>query len=59
MLGAIFADALQPYSHWGWSDLSCLYGDMSTVIGRLGDYDVVTYPDAVCCVKCCHYVLVS
>ena len=44
-LGHIFAEYLQGYSHWGYSDLDILFGDLSRWITReeLEDFDIVTY----------------
>jgi hypothetical protein len=43
--GHIFADFLQGYSHWGYSDLDVLFGDTSRWIteDEWNEYDVVTY----------------
>ena len=52
LYGAMFADRLnsvkRQYTHWGWVDLSCIYGDLSPMVAKLSDFDVVTYPDVVC-----------
>jgi len=44
-MGHIFADYLQSYSHWGYSDLDILFGDMPRWItpDELTNYDIVTY----------------
>lgn len=43
--GHIFADYLTEYSHWGYSDLDIVFGDVSRWIDddEWNDYDVVTY----------------
>jgi hypothetical protein len=43
--GHIFADYLKGYSHWGYSDLDVVFGDMSRWIDHdeWSDYDIVTY----------------
>jgi hypothetical protein len=43
--GHIFADYLKDYSHWGYSDLDVVFGDMSRWIDQdeWTDYDIVTY----------------
>jgi hypothetical protein len=43
--GHIFAEFLEGYSHWGYSDLDILFGDLSRWItpDEWKDYDVVTY----------------
>ena len=43
--GHIFADYLQPYSHWGYSDIDVVFGDMSRWIDNdeWEDYDIVSY----------------
>ena len=43
--GHIFADYLKEYTHWGYSDLDVVFGDMSRWIDEdeWTDYDVVTY----------------
>ncbi|KAL7522146.1 hypothetical protein ACHAWX_006839 [Stephanocyclus meneghinianus] len=43
--GHIFADYLKDYSHWGYSDLDVVFGDMSRWIDHdeWTDYDIVTY----------------
>jgi hypothetical protein len=44
-LGHIFASYLEGYSHWGYSDLDILFGDMPRAItpDELIDFDIVTY----------------
>ncbi|GKY91238.1 hypothetical protein MPSEU_000096400 [Mayamaea pseudoterrestris] len=44
-LGHIFADFIAGYSHWGYSDLDMLYGDLGRWItpDELKDFDIVTY----------------
>ena len=44
-LGHIFADYIGGYSHWGYSDLDMLYGDLGRWItpDELKDFDIVTY----------------
>jgi hypothetical protein len=51
-LGAMFADYLQEYTHWGWVDLDMLMGDLSKLIEDLDHYDLVTYADGVFLVNC-------
>jgi hypothetical protein len=43
--GHIFADYLKEYSHWGYSDIDVVFGDMSRWIDHdeWTDYDIVTY----------------
>eukprot|EP00804_Cyclotella_cryptica_P019797 CCRYP_009690-RA/>CCRYP_009690-RA protein AED:0.11 eAED:0.11 QI:431/1/1/1/0.5/0.33/3/736/1113 len=43
--GHIFAEYLKDYSHWGYSDLDVVFGDMSRWIDHdeWTDYDIVTY----------------
>jgi hypothetical protein len=43
--GHIFAQYLQEYSHWGYSDLDVVFGDMSRWIDddEWNEYDIVTY----------------
>ena len=43
--GHIFAEYLKDYSHWGYSDLDVVFGDMSRWIDddEWNDYDIVTY----------------
>jgi hypothetical protein len=43
--GHIFAEYLTGYTHWGYSDLDVVFGDMSRWIDddEWDDYDVVTY----------------
>ena len=44
-LGHIFADYIAGYSHWGYSDVDILFGDLSRWItpDELSDYDIVTF----------------
>lgn len=44
-LGHIFSDFLGQYSHWGYSDLDILFGDLERWItpDELNDFDIVTY----------------
>ena len=43
--GHVFADFLVDYTHWGYSDLDIVFGDLSRWITKdeLNDYDIVTY----------------
>ena len=43
--GHIFAEYLKEYSHWGYSDLDVVFGDMSRWIDEdeWNDYDIVTW----------------
>lgn len=43
--GHIFADYLKGYSHWGYSDLDVVFGDLNRWItdDEWNDYDIVTY----------------
>jgi len=43
--GHVFAEYLVEYSHWGYSDLDIVFGDLSRWItaDELNDYDIVTY----------------
>lgn len=43
--GHVFADFLQDYTHWGYSDLDVVFGDLSRWITQeeLTEYDIVTY----------------
>ena len=43
--GHIFADYLHEYTHWGYSDLDVVFGDMSRWIDddEWNEYDIVTY----------------
>ncbi|GAX17498.1 hypothetical protein FisN_5Hh150 [Fistulifera solaris] len=44
-LGYIFQDLLEGYSHWGYTDLDIVFGDLSHWIteDELLNYDIVTY----------------
>jgi hypothetical protein len=44
-LGHIFADYLQGYSHWGYSDLDIVFGDLARwiTVEELSEFDIVTY----------------
>ncbi len=44
-LGHIFAAFLEGYTHWGYSDLDILFGDLERWItpDELNDFDIVTY----------------
>jgi hypothetical protein len=44
-LGHIFAEFIEGYSHWGYSDFDILFGDLSRWItpDELTDFDIVTY----------------
>jgi hypothetical protein len=44
-LGHIFAEFLEGYTHWGYSDLDILFGDLERWISpdELNDFDIVTY----------------
>ena len=44
-LGHIFSEFLEGYSHWGYSDLDILFGDLPRWITQdeLEDFDIVTY----------------
>ena len=44
-IGHIFSDLLENYSHWGYSDLDIVFGDLVRWItpDELTDYDIVTY----------------
>ena len=48
LYGGMFADTLVDYTHWGWVDVNCIYGDLSDMVSKLGEFDVVTYPNDVC-----------
>ena len=43
--GHVFAEFLTDYTHWGYSDLDIVFGDLSRWItdDELNDYDIVTY----------------
>jgi hypothetical protein len=43
--GHVFAEFLEGYSHWGYSDLDILFGDLPRWIteDELQEYDIVTY----------------
>ena len=43
--GHIFKDYLNDYSHWGYTDLDILWGDLQSWIttDEWNDYDIVTY----------------
>ena len=43
----MFAAELDAYTHWGWVDLNCFYGDLSPMLVKAHDFDVVTFPDGV------------
>jgi hypothetical protein len=46
VFGAIFEKELRGYSHWGWSDLDCLMGDVHVALAPyLPKFDVITFPD--------------
>jgi hypothetical protein len=44
-LGHIFAPYIEGYSHWGYSDLDMLFGDLGRWISpdEMKDFDIVTY----------------
>lgn len=44
-LGHIFQDYISNYTHWGYSDIDILFGDLGRWItpDELTDYDIVTY----------------
>eukprot|EP00536_Pseudo-nitzschia_multiseries_P010641 jgi/Psemu1/297615/fgenesh1_pm.333_\ len=44
-LGHVFEDLLKGYSHWGYSDLDIMFGDLERWItpDELNDFDIVTY----------------
>ena len=44
-LGHIFAEYIEDYSHWGYSDLDILFGDLQRWVteDELNDFDIVTY----------------
>lgn len=44
-LGHIFSEYIKGYSHWGYSDLDILFGDLPRWVTKdeLNDYDIVTY----------------
>jgi hypothetical protein len=46
--GAMFADYLHEYTHWGWVDIDTVVGDMGKMIEDLKNYHIVTYTDEVC-----------
>ena len=48
LFGAMFASELSEYTHWGWMDLQCVYGDLQSLVRMCSKYDIVTYPDSVC-----------
>ena len=48
LYGALFADMLKPYTHWGFMDIDTFFGDMTPLLKDLEHYDVATYPDGVC-----------
>ena len=54
LYGAMLQDVLAPYSHWGWIDIDCLFGDMRPLLNALRHYDVVAYPDGVGNDMCLH-----
>lgn len=43
--GAVFADYLKPYSHWSYTDIDMLIGDLPLYIdaNELEEYDIFTY----------------
>jgi hypothetical protein len=43
--GHVFADYIQDYTHWGYSDLDIVFGDLTRWITpeELSDFDIVTY----------------
>ena len=47
LYGAMFENELAAYTHWGWIDIDCFFGDLSDMISHLHHYDIVTYPDGV------------
>ena len=47
MYGAMFADLLSEYSHWGWIETECFFGNMATLRTALKSSDVVTFADPV------------
>jgi hypothetical protein len=47
ILGGMFWDYLQDYTHWGWIDVDSIMGDMSKLMEDLRHYDIVSYMDGV------------
>lgn len=41
--GAMFADVLAAYTHWGWIDIDVIYGDLGPAAEAARMYDVVTF----------------
>ena len=50
LYGGMFSDYLAQYTHWGWIDIDCVFGDMTPLMRALKHYDVTTFPDGVCSV---------
>ena len=48
LYGAMFADQIERYTHWGWVDLDMVFGDFAPMRAALENFDVVSYPDGVC-----------
>ena len=38
---------LAGYTHWGWIDIDCLFGNLDPLLQHLRQYDVVAYPGGV------------
>jgi hypothetical protein len=47
LLGAIFAEELKEYTHWGWLSKDGFVGDFGPMLEDLKHYDVVSYPSGV------------
>ena len=47
LYGALFQEELQPYTHWGWTDLDMIWGRLDSFLTPqvLSSYDVVSAPD--------------
>ena len=44
--GALFEEELATFSHWGWTDLDMIWGNLSSFLGPLLPvYDVISAPD--------------
>lgn len=45
VLGHVFRQYLEGYTHWGYSDLDIIFGDLNRwiTLDELNDYDIVTY----------------
>ena len=48
LYGAMFADLIQDFTHWGWVDIDSIFGDFTPLLEALARFDIVSFPDGVC-----------